>query len=114
MSKAIQQPQLPSYFYFLITGTLCIRQPKPEEAEAGQEESVLFPTLNVVVKTEKPYFGMQAMADATNGLQFRYRSESKDTTSMVENVVLNSVFPMGLMTEEEYAWRTQADKAEGV
>ena len=112
MSKAIQQPKLPSFFYFLITGTLYVRIPNPDMPEETQDIAV--PTLNVVIKTEMPYFGMQAMADANNGLQIRYRTESGDRVGVVENIVINSVFPMGLMTEEQYNWRAEAEKAEGV
>ena len=109
MSKLTQQPQLPSYFYFLVTGTLCISLPSEENPE---EASLVIPTLNVVVKTDKPFFGVQAMADANTGLQVRYRTESGDEKGVVANIVINSVFPMGLMTEEEYNWRKPA--AEGV
>lgn len=110
MSKAIQQPQLPSYFYFLITGTLYVRIPRKDEHEEAFDVAV--PTLNVVIKTEMPCFGMQAIADATTGLQIRYRTDSKDETGVIENVVLNSVFPMGLMTEEEYAKRKPSTEGE--
>lgn len=106
MSKAIEQPKLPSFFYFLITGTLYVRIPNPDMPEETQDIAV--PTLNVVIKTEMPYFGKQAIADANTGLQIRYRTDSKDEIGIIENVVLNSVFPMGFMTEEEYAKRKPA------
>ena len=109
MSKAIQQPSLPSYFYFLVTGTLCISLPSEENPE---EASMVIPTLNVVIKTDKPYFGSQALADANNGLQYRYRTESGDEKGVIANIVINSVFPMGLMTEEEYNWRKPAPEGE--
>ena len=110
MSKAIQQPQLTSYFYFLVTGTVYVCIPRTDEHEEAYDVAV--PTLNVVIKTDKPCFGSQAMADSTTALQIRYRTESKDEIGIVENVVINSVFPMGLMTEEEYNWRKPA--VEGV
>ena len=106
MSKTIEQPKLPSFFYFLITGTLYVRIPREDEHEEAFDVAV--PTLNVVIKTEMPFFGMQAIADANTGLQIRYRTDSKDETGIIENVVLNSVFPMGFMTEEEYAQRKPA------
>lgn len=100
MSKLTEQ------FYFLITGTLYVRIPRTDEHEEAYDVAV--PTLNVVIRTDNPFFGMQAMADANNGLQIRYRTDSKDEIGIIENVVLNSVFPMGLMTEEEYAQRRPA------
>jgi len=109
MSKVIQQPQL---FYFLVTGTLYVQIPRPDEHAEAYDVAV--PTLNVVVTTDKPFFGMQCMADAHNGLQMRYREESGDASGSIDNIVINSVFPMGLMTREEYQWRKSADKAEGV
>ena len=97
MSKLTEQ------FYFLITGTLYVRIPRTDEHEEAYDVAV--PTLNVVARTDNPFFGMQAMADANNGLQIRYRTESGDQVGVVENIVINSVFPMGLMTEEQYNWR---------
>lgn len=113
MSKAIQQPQLPQFFYFLVTGTLCVSMPPEEDSE---DQAFVTPTLNVVIKTEAnmPFFGMQAMADSHNALQMRYRKESGDAAGSVVNVVINSVFPMGLMTEEEYNWRKPVKADEGV
>lgn len=108
MPKTTQAPQL---FYFLVTGTLCINFP-PEEG--SDDEAYVTPTLNVVVTTDKPFFGMQCMADAHSGLQMRYRKESGDAVGSVVNIVINNVFPMGLMTQEEYEWRKPAEKAQGV
>lgn len=90
------------HFYFLVTGTIYVRLPNPDDPEAFD---VAVPTLNVVVRGDHPYFGMHMMAQANTGLQVRYREESKDTTGIIDNIVLNSVFSMGEMTQEEYEYR---------
>ena len=90
--------------YFLVTGTLYVRLPNPTPEDPNHFD-VAVPTLNVVVRNDKPHFGMHMMAQANTGLQVRYREESKDETGIVDNIVLNSVFSMGYMTQEEYEYR---------
>ena len=113
MTKQIEKPNQVSMFYFLVTGTLYLKTPVEPVVEDEPPFRMDAITLNVVITTPDPVFGHQALADANNGLQFRYRKDSGDVTGEVINILLNNVFPMGYMTKEQYEWRRPATEQQG-